>query len=165
MQRNKLVRYACVWVIKGLLGAILGVSLTITKPALAVAPDFQKEAWQPLEIQTLLERPYADENFKLSEAQEIKFKLYLETQRQGLSYWDYRRLAKVAFCESSFRHEGVYGDKGRAYGVFQFWKSTFDYFASKAQAEEMNYYSMDDQIQLAVYAYKTKQMSHWTCYK
>jgi hypothetical protein len=165
MELKKLVRYFAVFAIKGLLGALLGVSLTIYQPALAEAPNRLQEDSHPLDIQTLLDSQYANKNYEISEAQEIKYKLYLETQRQGLLYWEYRRLAKVVQCESSFRHDGLYGDHGRAYGLAQFWEGTFYFFAKKANAEGLEYHSMDDQIQMLVWAYKNKQMNHWSCNK
>lgn len=71
-------------------------------------------------------------------------------------------LKRVAWCESSYRYN-VYGDGGKAYGIYQFHKPTFDHF-SKKLGEELNYYSSYDQAKLAAYMFENGKQSHWTCY-
>jgi len=70
-------------------------------------------------------------------------------------------LVNVAYCESGIRHDGVWGDDGLAYGLFQFHKPTFYKFA----AEGMDYYSLDDQIEVAAWMFANDLESHWTCWR
>lgn len=72
---------------------------------------------------------------------------------------------EVAMCESSLRHDGVYGDGKKAYGLYQFHKQTFDLFKEKSGMKDLNYENMEDQTKLAMWAFKNGYGSHWTCYK
>jgi len=67
-------------------------------------------------------------------------------------------LLSVAQCESGFKVDAV-GDSGKAYGLFQFHKPTFDGFCRG------DYYSAKDQIVCAGEMFANHQESHWTCYK
>lgn len=69
----------------------------------------------------------------------------------------------VLICESNLRHEGVYGDKGNAYGIAQFWASTFRTFKMLA-GMDLDYKDMDDQIELFSWAMANGKQNHWTCY-
>lgn len=73
-------------------------------------------------------------------------------------------LLRVAKCESGYRNDGIYGDSGKAYGVYQYHYPTFQKF-SKLMGEELNYKSANDQIKLTAYifAHYPKLASHWTC--
>lgn len=73
------------------------------------------------------------------------------------------RFLATAKCESGLRHEGVYGDNGKAYGIMQFHRGTFDWFA-KMYGKQMDYYSREDQIELAAWAFANGYASHWTCF-
>ncbi|MEK7192553.1 MAG: transglycosylase SLT domain-containing protein [Patescibacteria group bacterium] len=68
----------------------------------------------------------------------------------------------IARCESEFRTD-VYGDSGKAYGVFQFHKPTFDEFAKKF-GDELDYKNTEDNIKLAVWALAHGKANHWSCY-
>lgn len=68
----------------------------------------------------------------------------------------------IAKCESGFR-EKVYGDSGKAYGIYQFHKPTFELFKKKAGAPSLDYKNPDDQIELAVWAFANGLDSHWSC--
>ena len=72
---------------------------------------------------------------------------------------------KVLNCESSLRHEGVYGDSGNAYGIAQFWPKTFQMFKSEAGMPWLNYRSKEDQIELFSWAMANGKESHWTCWR
>lgn len=68
----------------------------------------------------------------------------------------------VAKCESSLRGN-VFGDSGKAYGTYQFHKPTFEAF-SKEFGEQLDYYNNEDNIKLAIWAFKKGRQYHWTCY-
>ena len=69
----------------------------------------------------------------------------------------------VADCESDFRVD-VYGDGGRAYGPYQFHKKTFELF-SKKFGEELDYFDLEDNVRLAIWALSKNKGYHWSCYK
>lgn len=69
----------------------------------------------------------------------------------------------VADCESDFR-ANVYGDGGRAYGTYQFHKKTFELF-SKKLGEKLDYFDLEDNIRLAIWALANDRGHHWSCYK
>ena len=71
---------------------------------------------------------------------------------------DESQLLSTIQCESGFRHTGVYGDSGLAYGVAQFHKPTFDGFC------EGNYYSAKDQLVCLAKMWNDSRQSHWSCY-
>lgn len=72
-------------------------------------------------------------------------------------------ISRVIFCESS-NNPNAKGDGGRAFGVAQFHKPTFDSF-SKLMGEKLDYYSYHDQIKLMAWIWKNypQYKSHWTC--
>jgi hypothetical protein len=67
-------------------------------------------------------------------------------------------MIKVANCESGIRHD-VFGDNGKAFGIYQYWKGTFKQYC------EGSYYSAKDQIDCAVRMINEGQGSHWSCYR
>lgn len=71
---------------------------------------------------------------------------------------------KVLKCESNLQTGAVYGDGGKAYGIAQLHKPTFEAF-SKDLGKEMDYYSYQDQIELISWAFAHNKKNHWTCYK
>lgn len=73
-------------------------------------------------------------------------------------------LIALAQCESSLRHEGVYGDSGLAYGIMQFHEPTFEMFKKEAGMPDLEYKGMADQIELAAWALQNGLGSHWTCF-
>lgn len=70
---------------------------------------------------------------------------------------------RVASCESEFKVNAV-GDGGKAYGIYQFHKPTFDMFAKKF-GEKLDYYDTEHNIQLAIWALSNDKGHHWTCYR
>jgi len=46
----------------------------------------------------------------------------------GVEYDRIALLEKLWFCEASYKHDGVWGDSGRAYGAFQFWQGTWNQY-------------------------------------
>ncbi len=71
---------------------------------------------------------------------------------------------KTILCESDLKHEGIYGDNKKAYGIAQFHKPTFDMFKKEAGAEYLNYFKENDQIELFSWAIANGKQKHWTCY-
>ena len=66
-------------------------------------------------------------------------------------------------CESNGKM--VYGDNGMAYGVAQFWQSTFNMMKDLSGMYWLDYYSEDSQRTLLLWALDNNYGSHWTCYK
>jgi soluble lytic murein transglycosylase-like protein len=76
---------------------------------------------------------------------------------------------KVASCESEFKPTAL-GDGGKAYGIYQFHKPTFNEFAKKLEKleklpEKMDYHDTEDNIKLAIWALSKDKGHHWTCYR
>ncbi|MDO8493669.1 MAG: transglycosylase SLT domain-containing protein [bacterium] len=69
----------------------------------------------------------------------------------------------VASCESEFKTTAL-GDRGKAYGIYQFHKPTFEMF-SKKLGEKLNYHDTEDNIKLAIWALSQDKGHHWTCYR
>lgn len=73
-------------------------------------------------------------------------------------------LLVVAKCESTFNQSAI-GDHGKARGIFQYHKPTFDRF-SELMGQDLDYYSAHDQAKLTafVFAQYPQYKSHWTCF-
>jgi soluble lytic murein transglycosylase-like protein len=69
----------------------------------------------------------------------------------------------IAKCESELRHDAK-GDGGKAYGVFQFHKPTFEEFARAYGDETLDYKNPKDNIKLAMWAISEGRGNNWTCY-
>lgn len=69
----------------------------------------------------------------------------------------------VIECESG--NKMIYGDNGNAYGIAQFWKDTFEMMKRKSGMYWLDYYSMQDQRTLLVWALEHNLGFHWTCYR
>ena len=65
---------------------------------------------------------------------------------------------KTVECESGFKHEGLFGDNGKAYGILQFHRPTFNAFCKG------DYYNLEDQLECGVMMFKQGLQHHWTCY-
>ena len=74
-------------------------------------------------------------------------------------------VSDIVECESSGRHEGVWGDEGMAYGIAQFWESTFYEFAEKAGLQEPDWKNEQQQLWLLNWALQNGKSGHWTCFK
>jgi len=69
-------------------------------------------------------------------------------------------MLSVIQCESGFKHDGLWGDNGMAYGIAQFHEDTFYEYAFKG----MNYYDLEDQIELAGWMFANGLQQNWSCY-
>ncbi len=70
----------------------------------------------------------------------------------------------IANCESELKTTAI-GDSGKAYGVYQFHKPTFQEFSKKFGDETLNYHDTEDNIQLAIWALAHNKGYHWSCYR
>lgn len=73
--------------------------------------------------------------------------------------------SKITFCESSDRHEGIWGDNGKAYGKWQFHERTFYWLAVIAGYENVNWKNEDDQDLVGMWALEHGYAYLWTCNK
>lgn len=91
------------------------------------------------------------------------------TERDYIQYYASKydaptqQLLTVAKCESTFSQEAV-GDNGKANGIFQYHKPTWDRY-SKLMGEELDYYSAHDQAKLTAFVFKNypNEKRAWTC--
>ena len=125
------------------------------------------ENWQSQLAQTLLSHQLANENFELGEKLEIKYIIYQETVKAGLSYSDYKRLVEIARCESRIRHTSSAGtillgpDKKDA-GVFQIRLPVHE---AKAQELGLDIGDASGNIRYAVFLYKKSGSIPWNASK
>jgi len=90
--------------------------------------------------------------FAQSEGDYIKRDIAFETQK-----------IQILKCESSYRHYGVWGDNGRAYGIAQFHRKTFDRFKTLAGWPQLRWDSLRDQLWLFDWALRNGYANAWTC--
>jgi hypothetical protein len=90
----------------------------------------------------------------------MKEKLY-EAQKEARKY---RLVVNILNCESGIRHDNVWGDGGRSYGIAQFQKSTFSWMRDLAQRPKLQWKSRHDQIELLSWAIENGYEKYWTCY-
>ena len=72
-------------------------------------------------------------------------------------------MSRVIAGESGFQCD-IYGDSGKAFGIAQFHRPTFNAF-SKELGETLDYYSCEDQIKLMAWALSKGYGRHWTVYR
>lgn len=68
-------------------------------------------------------------------------------------------------CESSNRHEGVWGDGGKSYGRWQFQEASFDYLADRAGLSGLDWQDARDQTIVGAWALTNGYGGWWTCWK
>lgn len=71
----------------------------------------------------------------------------------------------VLKCESGLHHAGIYGDGGKAYGIAQFHKGTFNWFKDLAGRPDLSYTSGTDQVELFVWSLMSGKGRSWTCWR
>lgn len=79
----------------------------------------------------------------------------LEVEREKLS---------ILTCESGIRHEGIWGDGGRSYGIAQFQYATFKDLRTQAGRPALAWKNMRDQLWLLDWALRHGYGRYWTCY-
>lgn len=117
---------------------------------------------KPKQIDQVLASNEVNEGY-ISSLAGIEFTEY-ENPEKSASYYmvvyglnnDYINTIK---CESSFQHDGLYGDHGLAYGIAQFHEDTFKQFC------EGDYKNMQDQLNCAAQMINRGLGNHWSCYK
>jgi len=86
-----------------------------------------------------------------------------------LYYPDYRVYGSVVSgivqCESGGKHDGIWGDNGKAYGISQFWEGTFYWLAGLAKLQNPDWKSREQQLYLLNWAVNNKYDYLWTCAK
>jgi len=70
---------------------------------------------------------------------------------------------KIIECESSWRPD-VYGDGGRAYGLAQFHRPTWDWLC-ELSGKDLDYYEPHHQIELLTWALENGRGYLWTCWR
>ncbi|MBI5236702.1 MAG: hypothetical protein HY886_10715 [Deltaproteobacteria bacterium] len=75
-----------------------------------------------------------------------------------------RVVAGIIDCESGGRHDELWGDGGKSYGVAQFNEETFHRFAAKAGMPHLEWKDRDDQITLLRWAVVNGFGRSWSCY-
>lgn len=91
----------------------------------------------------------------------IAYKTIMEYEAYETSENTERIADAIILCESN--NSMVYGDNGRAYGVAQFWKGTFQMMKDASGMYWLDYYSANDQRNLLMWAIDNNLISHWTC--
>lgn len=81
----------------------------------------------------------------------------------SISQGESRYTSAVIACESRYE-VAIKGDGGRALGVGQFHKPTFERL-SKLMGEELDYYSYYDQTKLLAWSLDNGYGSNWTTYR
>jgi hypothetical protein len=70
----------------------------------------------------------------------------------------------ILACESGFRHDGIWGDGGRSYGIAQFKQRTFKWLSGLAGRPDLRWANKHDQLYLLDWAIENGYARHWTCY-
>jgi len=80
----------------------------------------------------------------------------LEVEKEKLS---------ILACESEVRHDNIWGDGGRAYGIAQWHFATFKELREKAGRPELRWENIHDQIWLLDWALRNGYGKKWTCFQ
>lgn len=70
---------------------------------------------------------------------------------------------QILKCESDYRHDGLWGDGGKAYGIAQFHKRTFNRLKVEAGMPQLRWKSLQDQLRLFDWALRNGHAGAWTC--
>jgi hypothetical protein len=97
-----------------------------------------------------------DLSYRLERAETANNKLATDLKIQ-------KEMLNIITCESDGQHDGLYGDNGKAYGVAQWHKRTFDELKAKAFMPGLNYRSKHDQIKLLEWALRNGYDIRWSC--
>lgn len=75
-----------------------------------------------------------------------------------------REKLSILLCESGIRHEGIWGDGGKSYGIAQFQLATFKDLRQQAGRPDLQWKRRDDQLWLLDWALRHGYGRYWTCY-
>lgn len=133
-------------------GVIIGVFVTLAMVAFAYGVVY---GWQDAEDRAEANR------FKSvmlhSRLERLQREIQAETNLR-------EQVLAVIACESSGRHEGIWGDNGRSYGWLQLQKPTWEYLSAKAGIKG-NWQDKQDQVRLLEWAIKNGHGNNWTCWR
>jgi hypothetical protein len=76
-----------------------------------------------------------------------------------------KKKLEILSCESGFRHDGIFGDNGKSYGIAQFKQKTFVYLRGLSGNMKLKYMNKEDQKWLLDWAIRNGQVHNWTCAK
>lgn len=162
MFKNKWSRGLVTFGVKVFVVGIIGTQATILTPVVAQSPTEQNSGSQPRIIQSLI--GYSPTDYQLDEETYNKYVLYTETIAAGLSYKDYKKLSKIAYCESSYNADAI-GPDGHDGGIMQI----RDIHTKKAKELGHDITTLEGNIRYAIYLYKTQGVKPWyssySCHK
>lgn len=133
---------------------IMMLSMIIITMALIASADAKVEE-KPYTILTAVSSPVY--------VKPIVYRTIQEYEKYEASEASMAMVDNIIECESNGKM--VYGDNGMAYGVAQFWQSTFNMMKDLSGMYWLDYYSEDSQRTLLLWALDNNYGSHWTCYK
>jgi len=76
-----------------------------------------------------------------------------------------REKLSILTCESGIRHEGIWGDGGKSYGIAQFQEPTFRHLKQLAGKPDLVWWKKNDQIWLLDWSLRNGYGRYWTCYQ
>ena len=107
-------------------------------------------------VSSLLWKPTEAEELSLRE--QIDYFISAMSNKYGVKESTLHRIIK---CESNYSVFAV-GDKGKAYGIAQFWLNTFNLFEKEAGLQ-FEYKNWRNQIELLAWGLSHGKKNHWTC--
>jgi hypothetical protein len=75
-----------------------------------------------------------------------------------------KQIKQILTCESGNKHEGVFGDGGKSYGIAQFQETTFNWLAEKSNIKGLYRLSLEDQVLLLKWSLDNGYGYLWSCY-
>ena len=75
-----------------------------------------------------------------------------------------REKLSIILCESGVKHQGVWGDGGKSYGIAQFQLATFRELRAEAGRPELRWKNRDDQLWLLDWALRHGYGKYWSCF-
>lgn len=88
--------------------------------------------------------------------EQIKQRIAELSRKYGGNFYEVYNVIK---CESNFRHANLYGDGGKAFGVAQYHRDTFD------KNCKGDYYNANDQLICFFEMFKKGLKNHWSCWR
>lgn len=77
--------------------------------------------------------------------------------------WVEKEKLVILSCESKFRHDNLWGDNGKSYGIAQFQEITFNELKKRADKPRLKWKNQADQLWLLDWALRNGYASKWTC--
>lgn len=131
-----------------LLSLFFGLMLLLV--VFSTPPDLAKDADELAAESELLRRDISDLQLRLKRIEEEVALL--------------ERVYAVAECESGLKHEGCWGDNGRAYGILQFHEPTFKWLC-QISGIKGDWMDREDQLRVGMWAFSHGYDYLWTCSK